>query len=53
VNKPEAWSRSVAVRDSKGQLERVTVGFVVEMQADHLVYHVKRILEIQKEGGVI
>ena len=50
VKVPEGWSRSVAVRDSKGLLERVTVGFVVEMQADHLLHHVNRMLEIQKQS---
>lgn len=51
LKKPEGWSRSVAIRDSKGVLERVTVGFVVEMQADHLFHHVNRIVEIHNQAG--
>ena len=49
--RPDGWTRSAVVRDSKGTLERVTVGFVVEMQADHLMHHVNRILDIHKQGG--
>lgn len=48
---PDGWSRSVGVRNRKGEVERITVGFIVEMQADHLQHHVNRILAIRKEGG--
>jgi hypothetical protein len=51
LKKPEGWSRSVAIRDSKGVLERVTLGFVVEMQADHLFHHLNRIVEIHNQAG--
>jgi uncharacterized damage-inducible protein DinB len=48
---PDGWSRSVAVRKPDGQTERVPVGAVVEMQADHVVHHVNRILAIRRERG--
>jgi uncharacterized damage-inducible protein DinB len=46
---PDGWSRSVGVRNPNGETERVSVGFVVEMQADHVVHHVNRILAIREE----
>jgi uncharacterized damage-inducible protein DinB len=49
---PDGWSRSVGIRKSDGKIERVTVGAVVEMQADHVAHHVKRILAIRTEIGV-
>ena len=27
----------------------ITIGFVIEMQAKHVVHHIKRIAEIRKE----
>ena len=48
---PEAWSRSVSFRKSDGTIERVPVGFVVEMQADHLLRHVMRIRSLRQEMG--
>lgn len=46
---PDGWSKSVQFRDSNGEIEIVPVGFIIQMQADHVVHHVKRILEIRKE----
>ena len=48
---PGAWNRSVTVRKPDGGTTRLTVGAVVEMQADHLQHHVRRILAIRKERG--
>jgi uncharacterized damage-inducible protein DinB len=48
---PDGWSRSVGVRKPDGEIERVPVGFVVEMQADHVLHHVDRILAIRRERG--
>ena len=48
---PGAWNRSIAVRKPDGGTTRLTVGAVVEMQADHLQHHVRRILAIRKERG--
>jgi hypothetical protein len=45
----DGWTRSAQFRDSKGEMETLPVGFVIQMQADHVVHHVKRILEIRKE----
>ena len=47
---PDGWSRSVNFRKADGENERVPVGFVVEMQADHVVHHVNRILAIRQES---
>jgi len=46
---PDGWTKSAKFRDSNGEIEVVPVGFVIQMQADHVVHHVKRILEIRKE----
>ena len=50
---PDGWHRSVGFRKSSGETERVPVGAVVEMQADHVEHHVQRIRAIRLEvGGV-
>ena len=50
---PDAWSRTIGVRKPKGKVETVSVGFVLEMQADHVEHHVQRIRAIRSEiGGV-
>ena len=43
------WTKSVGFKDSNGKIEVVPVGFVVQMQADHVEHHLKRILAIRKE----
>jgi len=48
---PDGWHRSVGLRRSNGETERMPVGAVVEMQADHVVHHVKRIHAIRSESG--
>ena len=48
---PEAWDRAVVVRTRRGELERVPVGFVVQMQGDHVYHHVERIRAILRERG--
>ncbi len=48
---PEAWNRTVVVRTPDGKIERVPVGFVIQMQADHLLHHVERIRAILREVG--
>lgn len=48
---PDGWSRSIAVRKPTGETPRLTVGAIVEMQADHVQHHVERILAIRKERG--
>ncbi|HKI79872.1 MAG TPA: DinB family protein [Ignavibacteriaceae bacterium] len=46
---PDGWSKSVKFRDSNGKIEIIPVGFVVQMQANHVIHHVKRISAIRKE----
>ncbi len=48
---PEAWDRAVVVRKPDGKMERVPVGFVVQMQADHVLHHLERIRGILQERG--
>lgn len=50
-NIPDGWSRFVRVRKRDGEIVRLSVGAVVEMQADHLEHHVNRITAIRQEGG--
>ncbi len=46
---PEAWTRSVGFPASDGTIERVPVGFVIHMQADHVLHHVERIRGILQD----
>jgi hypothetical protein len=46
---PNGWTKSVQFREPNGEIEVVPVGFVVQMQADHVIHHIKRIMEIRKE----
>ena len=48
---PEAWNRAVVLHTAKGEIEQVPVGFVIQMQADHLLHHVERICAILRERG--
>ncbi len=50
---PDAWHRSVDFRKPDGETERVPVGGVVEMQANHVVHHVNRIRAIRSEIGSV
>lgn len=50
---PEAWNRAIVVHTPKGESEKVPVGFVIQMQADHVFHHLKRIRAILQEGGGI
>jgi hypothetical protein len=45
---PGAWDHSIGVRTGKG-IERVSVRQMIEMQADHVEHHVKRIVAIRAE----
>jgi uncharacterized damage-inducible protein DinB len=46
---PDGWSRSISVRTPSGETTQLTVGAIIEMQADHLQHHVRRILAIRTE----
>jgi hypothetical protein len=48
-NVPDGCNKSVGFREPNGEIVRVPVGFVIEMQADHVVHHVNRILAIRRE----
>ncbi len=43
------WNKTVRFRKPDGAIEIVTVGFVIQMQSDHLAHHVKRIEAIRQE----
>ena len=43
---PDGWNKSVEFREPNGEIIRVSVGFVIEMQADHVEHHVKQIESI-------
>jgi hypothetical protein len=47
-NVPDGWDRSVGFRNANDEIERVPVGFVIEMQANHVAHHVKQIETICK-----
>lgn len=40
---PDGWNRTVGFREPNGNIEIVPVGFVIEMQANHVLHHVKQI----------
>jgi uncharacterized damage-inducible protein DinB len=46
---PDGWVKAVQFQEPDGKIEVVPVGFVIQMQADHVVHHVKRILAIREE----
>jgi uncharacterized damage-inducible protein DinB len=48
---PDGWNKSVGFREPNGEIVRVPVGFVIEMQADHVVHHVKKIEAILNKIG--
>jgi hypothetical protein len=39
------------VRTKDGQVERVPIGYVIQMQADHVLHHVECIRRILKDRG--
>ena len=45
---PDAWERRVLVRWPNGQEAQLTVGYVVKMQADHVMSHINDILTIRR-----
>ena len=44
---PEGWQRSVSWQKFNGDIERMPIGAVIEMQADHLEHHVRQIAHIR------
>ncbi len=45
---PDGWNRAVGFREPNSKIEMVPVGFVIEMQADHVAHHVNQIEAILK-----
>lgn len=48
---PDGWNKSVGFREPNGEIVRVSVGFIIEMQADHVVHHVKQIETILNKSS--
>ena len=48
---PDGWNRAVEFSEPNGKIEIVLVGFVIEMQANHVVHHVKQIETILNKSG--
>lgn len=46
---PDSCNKSVRFRNHKEEIEILPVHLVIEMQADHVKHHCKRILEIREE----
>ena len=45
---PDAWEKSIRVKWSEGEEERITIGDVLEMQASHVVGHINDIRMIRQ-----
>jgi hypothetical protein len=45
----EAWEKSIWLKPPKGRKERITVGWMIEMQAGHVLDHIKDIQTIIQE----
>lgn len=43
---PGAWEKSIWLKPPKGRKERITVGWIIAMQAGHIVDHIKDIQNI-------
>lgn len=44
-----AWSKELQFRKPDGEIEILPVGFIVQMQTNHITHHVQRISEIRQE----
>lgn len=49
---PGAWERSLTMRWPDGQEQEVTVGGVVDVQAHHVITHIRDIRAIRKSRGL-
>jgi hypothetical protein len=49
---PGAWERSLTIKWPHGDLQQVTVGWVIEMQSRHVAGHVEDIQKIRKVHGL-
>lgn len=48
---PDGWNRAVTFHEPDGTTEIVPVGFVIDMQAGHVVHHAKQIEAILNRGA--
>jgi uncharacterized damage-inducible protein DinB len=48
---PDGWNKSVGFREPNGEIVRVSVGFIIEMQAKHVVHHLKQVEAILNRSG--
>ncbi len=48
---PEVWNRAIVVRTPVSGVEHIPVGFVIKMQADHVIHHLERIRAIVQQRG--
>ena len=46
---PDAWTKSARYLEPNGDIEIVPVGFAIQIQANHIVHHIKRITEVKEE----
>jgi hypothetical protein len=46
---PDGWIKTLKYQEPDGTIELIPIGFVIDMQAKHVVHHINRILEIRKE----
>lgn len=49
AQRPDGWDCSVGLREPSGQVIRISVGFIVEMQANHVFHHIEQIRAIRQE----
>jgi hypothetical protein len=49
---PDAWERSLTIKWPGGDLQQVTVGWVIEMQSRHVMGHVEDIQRIREAHGL-
>jgi hypothetical protein len=49
---PDAWERSMSIEWPHGQEEQINVGYIVEMQAGHVLSHIEDIRTIRQTHGV-
>lgn len=49
---PDAWERHIFIQRPDGEKRQTTVGYIVEMQADHVQGHIDDIRRIREVHGV-
>lgn len=47
----EAWKKSIWLEPPKGRKERITIAWIIEMQAGHVIDHIKDIQAILQAHG--